>query len=98
MSRYRYLIIYVSHGTRRVNLISYRDLTADHPRTVQLVTEWEGQFNMIGNDGPTFYFFTDQGAPRARVVAININHQVNRVDATNQPLIERTSVLTAPHG
>ena len=70
----RYLIIYVSHGTRRVNLIHYRDLTAEHPETVPLVTEWEGQFNMIGNDGPTFYFFTDQQAPRARVIAINIHH------------------------
>jgi prolyl oligopeptidase len=70
----RYLIIYASHGTRRLNLIYYRDLTAVAPRTVELITEWEAQFGLIGNDGPVFYFFTDYEAPRARVIAIDTRH------------------------
>ncbi|MGE0482273.1 MAG: hypothetical protein AB7Q17_17585, partial [Phycisphaerae bacterium] len=37
----------------------------------ELLTEFDAQYDFIGNDGPVFYFFTDLNAPRGRVIAID---------------------------
>ncbi len=57
-------------GTK--NLVFFKpvkdDLTA---APVELLKEWEAEYDFIGNDGPVFYFKTDLQAPRGRVVAID---------------------------
>ena len=68
----RYLIITVSHGTERKNLIYYKDLQKPDAPVVELIKEWEAQYGLIDNDGPMFWFQTDLDAPRSRVVAIDI--------------------------
>lgn len=68
----RYLLINVSQGTDRRNRFFYRDL--DHPAepVVELISELEATYQFIGNDGPLFWFRTNQAAPRHRVIAIDI--------------------------
>ena len=39
----------------------------------KLIDEFEASFGYIGHDGGTFYFETDDGAPRSQVIAIDIN-------------------------
>jgi len=68
----RYLIIYVSHGTERKNMIFYKDLEAEDGKVVELIDKFEAQYSVIDNDGPVFWVKTDQDAPRSRVVAIDI--------------------------
>ncbi len=68
----RYLIITVSHGTERKNLVYYKDLQKPDAPVVELIKEWEAQYGLIDNDGPVFWFQTDRDAPRSRVVAIDI--------------------------
>jgi prolyl oligopeptidase len=68
----RYLIITVSHGTERKNLIFYKDLQKADAQVVELVKVWEAQYGFIDNDGPLFWFQTDLDAPRNRVVAVDI--------------------------
>jgi len=68
----RFLIINVWKGTARKNLIFHKDLTNQNGKVVELVREFEAQFNFIDNDGNTFWFFTDLDASRGRVVAIDI--------------------------
>ena len=67
-----YLIIYISKASERSNLVFYKDLTKDDSPVVELIDAFEAQFGMIDNDGPVFWFKTDLGAPRGRVIAIDI--------------------------
>lgn len=67
-----YLIISVWQGTDRRNRVYYLDLTRSDARVVELLNEFDAQYQFIDNDGPVFWFRTDFGAPRGRVVAIDI--------------------------
>jgi prolyl oligopeptidase len=66
-----YLVIYNWQGTEPKNRIFYKDLKADGPVT-PLLTEFDAQYSVLGNDGPIWYLQTDKDAPKNRVVAIDI--------------------------
>lgn len=70
----RYAIINVWKGTERKNLIFYKDLQKPESPVVELIREFEAEYDFIDNDGTTFYFKTDYGAPKCRVVAFDINN------------------------
>ena len=74
----RYLLISVWKGTARKNLIFYKDLQDPAGRVVELIGEFEAQYNFIDNDGSTFWFFTDLNAPRGRVIAIDTGQPEQR--------------------
>jgi len=67
----KYLIISVWKGTERKNLVFYRDLANKDAKVVELISEFESQYGFIDNDGPVFWFNTDNEAPRSRVIAID---------------------------
>ncbi|MBI4541655.1 MAG: S9 family peptidase [Gemmatimonadetes bacterium] len=72
----RYLIIGVSLGTDSRNRVYYLDLgDARRPRVqgevVTLLDDFDARYDFVGNVGPVFYFFTNQGAPRGRLIAID---------------------------
>lgn len=67
----RYLVIHVWKGTERKNLIFYKDLREKDGKIVELIREFEAEFEFIDNDGPVFWLKTDLDAPRGRVIAIN---------------------------
>lgn len=69
-----YLIISVSQGTERKNRLFYQDLTDPKAKVVELLNDFDAQYQFIDNDGPVFWFQTDLDAPRGRVIAIDINH------------------------
>jgi prolyl oligopeptidase len=68
----RYLVVSTSEGTDNKNLVHIIDLTDPSwkPRTVigALANEWSA----IGNVGTKFWFTTDAGAPRQRIVTIDL--------------------------
>ena len=72
----QYLVITVWVGTDRRTRVYFTDLRDPvEPlltgSVVRLLDEFDASFAFIGNDGPVFYFATDRGAPRRRVVAID---------------------------
>lgn len=67
----RYLVFNLFEGYN-ANAIYYRDLEDPSRRVVRLLDAWDALYNFIGNDGPIFFFHTNQGAPRYRVVAVDI--------------------------
>ncbi len=67
----RYLVIDISKGTERKNLVFYKDLKSKDSKVVELIREFEAQYEFIDNEGPVFWFQTDLDAPRSRVIAIN---------------------------
>jgi prolyl oligopeptidase len=68
----RYLLIYVLHGTRRNNLIFYKDLQAGG-QVVELIDRFEAEYILVGNEGTRLFFLTDLEAPMGRVIAIDLN-------------------------
>jgi prolyl oligopeptidase len=68
----RYLLIQVTRGTERKNLVFYKDLKDSKAKVVELLKEWDGQYSYVGNDGTTFWFQTDVDAPRGRLIAVDL--------------------------
>jgi prolyl oligopeptidase len=70
----RYLIIYVWHGTASENAVFYLDLTDPEAEVVELLHDFDAEYELVGNDGPRFYFKTDQDAPQNRLISIDIEN------------------------
>ncbi|NER00782.1 MAG: S9 family peptidase [Cyanothece sp. SIO2G6] len=68
----RYLIIAVWKGTSPKNLLFYKDLTQPDAEVIELISEFEAEFNVIDSDGTVFWVQTDLDAPKGRVIAIDI--------------------------
>ena len=69
----RYLILNNwSGGAYGTNQILYRDLSKPNAPIVELLMGFDSSYTFIGNDGPRFWFMTELGAPRGRVVEIDV--------------------------
>ncbi len=67
----RYLIISVWKGTEQKNRVFYKDLQAPGAKVVELLNDFDAEYNFVDNDGPVFFFQTDLKAPRGRLVAVD---------------------------
>ena len=67
----RYLTLHVWDGTDRRNRFYYRPIGGEE--FISLLDEMDASYSFLGNDGPVFYFHTDNGADNGRIVAINLN-------------------------
>jgi prolyl oligopeptidase len=67
-----YLMLYQYAGTDRRNGIAFRSLTAGDAMVQQWLPVGEAAYSILGNDGPTFYILTDNGASRKRIVRLHI--------------------------
>ena len=67
----RYLVIHASQGTDPKNRTFYKDLAEPDGKVVELLADFDADYGFCDNDGPVFYFRTDLGAPRYRVIAID---------------------------
>lgn len=68
---YRYLILTAWKGTENKTRVYYRD---EHEKDgfIPLLTDDDGEYGFIGNDGTTFYFTTNFNAPKEKIIAIDI--------------------------
>jgi len=66
----RYLVITVTRGTYPENGVFIKDLEYNK-ETVELLNRFDARYIFVGNEGPLFYFMTDNGAPMARLIAID---------------------------
>ncbi len=78
----RYLVLDVSRGTAPENGIFVKDLTADGT-AVELVPPDDARYAYLANDGNAFYFLTTNGAPRGRILAIDLR------DGTRREIVEQ---------
>jgi prolyl oligopeptidase len=70
----RYLILYMYTGVPGKNLLAYQDLKATNPRTVMLIPSADYGYTPIAVVGSTLYVQTNDGAPRSRVIAMDLEH------------------------
>ncbi len=68
----RYLIIDVWRGTEIENGVFYQDLAAPGSPVVELLNDFDASYGFVGNDGSVFWFRTKLGAPRGRLIAIDV--------------------------
>lgn len=68
----RYLVISTTEGTDNRNLVHVIDLKDPQLKPKQIIGELKNDWTPIGNVGSVFYFSTNAGAPRERVVTIDI--------------------------
>lgn len=66
----RYLILYASKGSR--NAVLYRDLHGGAAQPVELFPNEVASYGVVDNDGPVFYVRTNEDAPNAKLIAIDV--------------------------
>jgi prolyl oligopeptidase len=68
----RHLLLYQFEGTEPKNRIFVRDLSRPDAPFRPLVDAFDAEYVVAGNDGDRFYVRTNNGAPRSRLVAIDL--------------------------
>ena len=68
-----YLVLTQEEGTRPENRVYVKDLRISGAGFHPTLGEFDAGYQLIGNDGPLMYFVTDKGAPRRRIVAVNVD-------------------------
>ncbi len=69
---YRYLILSVWKGTENKSRIYYRD-EETKDGFVHLLADDDGSYSYIGSEGKLFYFITNYGAPKEKIIAIHLD-------------------------
>jgi prolyl oligopeptidase len=91
-----WLIVYSSEGTDArydVHLVDLRDLDA---APVRFVEGREHDWSYIGNEGDTFYWRTNVGAPRLRIVAADISRpaaEARELVAEDEATLDSASIV-----
>lgn len=70
-----YLIIEANHGDEVQNTLLVQDVTSKAAPITAVIAKPTAVYNFIGNIGSTLYVLTDDGAPRYRLIAIDLAHR-----------------------
>ncbi len=68
----KYLIISVWEGTDRRNRMYFQELGKKDAPVVKLFDAFDSAYSFVGNVGSVFYVQTDKGAPRQRLVKVDV--------------------------
>jgi prolyl oligopeptidase len=69
-----YLVIEANHGDEVENTLLVQDLAARAAAIAPIIDKPAAVYSFIGNIGATLYVRTDDGAPRYRIIAIDLAH------------------------
>jgi len=69
-----FLLLNIYTGVPGTNMLAYQDLRPANPRTVMLIPSADYAYIPIAVIGSTLYLQTNDGAPRSRVIAMDIEH------------------------
>jgi prolyl oligopeptidase len=74
----RYLILSAAQGTSG-NQLFIKDLSKENSEFIQMVDDFENDHSVVYTNGDELYIFTNQNAPKGRLVKVNANnpHQKN---------------------
>ncbi len=67
-----YLVIQANHGDEVQNTVLVQDLSMPGAPLVPVIPTPTAVYNVIGNIGSTFFMQTDDGAPRYRIIAVEL--------------------------
>lgn len=69
-----HLVITISVGTDDRYSIVHQDLTDPESEPVMIIEGFDYDYSLIGNIGDELYFRTNNGAPKNRLIAIDVNN------------------------
>jgi prolyl oligopeptidase len=67
-----YLVVTIYQGTDVKNRVYYKDLKAKDAPVIKLLDDFDAAYTFVGNEGSRFWFQTDLGAPRGKVVEVDV--------------------------
>ena len=67
-----YLIINVWDGTDRRNRMYFKDLKKKDAKVQKLFDAFDASYGFVGNVGSLFFIQTDKGAPRQKIVSVDV--------------------------
>src|SRR5581483_7962127 len=88
----KYVVLTAWKGTDDKYRVLYKSIDNLDADAVHLVGEMDHEYTFLGNDGPVFYFRTDDNAPKRRVIAVDVNHP--QKDQWREIIPQQASVLT----
>lgn len=68
----KYLVINIRIGTSALHKVVYKDLEEPYGTFRDLVGNFDFEYSFVDNEGPIFFFKTNNGATRGKLVAIDI--------------------------
>lgn len=93
----KYLLITVGRGTEDKNLLYYQNLENPGEGIKPVIETWQASYEYLGNDGPRFWFLSNDNAPRKRVIQIDLSNPGRRhwkeMLAESQDTIETASMV-----
>ncbi len=66
-----YLVVTNRYGYD-ANEVFYLRLGSGQTDHTAIFDQWDARYNFVGNDGETFFFWTNRDAPRGRVIAVDL--------------------------
>ncbi len=78
------LILDVSQGTDPKNRIFYKNLPDQESAVVELLNEQNAQYEFLGHEGATFWFRTNLGAPRGRIISVQASGPLNVAEVVHE--------------
>lgn len=73
----RYLILKVYNGTEPISSIYYRDLKGSD-KFIRLIDDRKAEYSFLGNTEKTFYIFTNNDAPKGKIIAVSLDQPGNK--------------------
>ena len=70
----RYMLITIAVGTDDRYQIVYQDLQTDGAEPVMLIEGFDFDYTLAGSQGSELYFRTNNGAPRGKLIAIDVEN------------------------
>ncbi|HEX8669832.1 MAG TPA: prolyl oligopeptidase family serine peptidase [Allosphingosinicella sp.] len=92
----KWLIVTSSEGTDERYDVTLIDLARPNAQPRRFVTGLENDWRYIGNNGNTFYWVTNQGAPRLRIVSTDVTRPVSEaktVVAESESTLEDATLI-----
>jgi len=89
----QYLVITIYQGTSPNTRVYYRDLTQPDAPVVELLNDFDAEYQFIDHDGPVFWFKTNLRASRGRIIAVDLAHPER--DHWREVVPETADTLTA---
>ncbi len=92
-----FLAIFQSEGTEPKNRIFLLDLTKKDAKPEAFLDKFDASYEIIGNDGDTFYVLTDRGAPKYQLLAITRGKGERVVVAQSPKDVLSTATMVGDH-
>ncbi len=91
----RWLIVSSAEGTDSRYEINLIDLTRPGAEPRRIVTGFEHDWTYLGNRGPVFYWQTNEGAPRQRIVAMDVARpaELREIVAQDEATLRNASIV-----